>query len=102
MIVKLVNWFSSLFGAYIVLFFKKKWNGDVGNHVPSHPCAYLIQEEIEAQMKADKIKLALEKLKEAKVKKVRQANTDFLFCPLSWHPLARVEMYRIIATWTLL
>lgn len=28
------------------------------------------QEEIEAQMKADKIKLALEKLKEAKVKKV--------------------------------
>lgn len=30
-----------------------------------------IQEDIEAQMKADKIKLALEKLKEAKVKKVR-------------------------------
>lgn len=33
-----------------------------------------IQEEIEAQMKADKIKLALEKLKEAKVKKVRRPN----------------------------
>lgn len=29
-----------------------------------------VKEEIEAQMKADKIKLALEKLKEAKVKKV--------------------------------
>lgn len=33
---------------------------------------FLLQEEIEAQMKADKIKLALEKLKEAKVKKVRR------------------------------
>lgn len=32
---------------------------------------FVLQEEIEAQMKADKIKLALEKLKEAKVKKVR-------------------------------
>lgn len=31
---------------------------------------FSVQEEIEAQMKADKIKLALEKLKEAKVKKV--------------------------------
>lgn len=30
----------------------------------------ILQEEIEAQLKADKIKLALEKLKEAKVKKV--------------------------------
>lgn len=67
----------------LTLYFSLKKNGDVGEHVPSHPCAHLIQEEIEAQMKADKIKLALEKLKEAKVKKVRQANTDFLFCPLS-------------------
>lgn len=32
---------------------------------------FVSQEEVEAQMKADKIKLALEKLKEAKVKKVR-------------------------------
>ena len=32
--------------------------------------SYVLQEEEEAQAKADKIKLALEKLKEAKVKKV--------------------------------
>ena len=32
--------------------------------------SYILQEEEEAQAKADKIKLALEKLKEAKVKKV--------------------------------
>lgn len=31
-------------------------------------------------MKADKIKLALEKLKEAKVKKVRQPNADVAAC----------------------
>ena len=39
----------------------------------------LIQEEIEAQIKADKIKLALEKLKEAKVKKVRRPNSEVHF-----------------------
>ena len=39
-------------------------------HLLNFPIVSL-QEEIEAQMKADKIKLALEKLKEAKVKKVR-------------------------------
>lgn len=33
-------------------------------------CLTILQEEEEAQAKADKIKLALEKLKEAKVKKV--------------------------------
>ena len=33
-------------------------------------CPAILQEEEEAQAKADKIKLALEKLKEAKVKKV--------------------------------
>lgn len=33
-------------------------------------CLTFLQEEEEAQAKADKIKLALEKLKEAKVKKV--------------------------------
>ena len=33
-------------------------------------CLVILQEEEEAQAKADKIKLALEKLKEAKVKKV--------------------------------
>lgn len=37
---------------------------------------FVLQEEIEAQMKADKIKLALEKLKEAKVKKVRQLHHE--------------------------
>lgn len=34
------------------------------------PVTVSVKEEVEAQMKADKIKLALEKLKEAKVKKV--------------------------------
>lgn len=33
-------------------------------------CLAILQEEEEAQAKADKIKMALEKLKEAKVKKV--------------------------------
>lgn len=48
--------------------------------------SYILQEEEEAQAKADKIKLALEKLKEAKVKKVnyeslawgRQINSFFI------------------------
>ena len=35
----------------------------------------VLQEEIEAQIKADKIKMALEKLKEAKVKKVSRVKT---------------------------
>ena len=38
-----------------------------GNHTAM---IVVLQEEIEAQIKADKIKMALEKLKEAKVKKV--------------------------------
>ncbi|KAK1795064.1 hypothetical protein P4O66_009913 [Electrophorus voltai] len=37
---------------------------------PSTPCSKISPEDAEAQMKADKIKLALEKLKEAKVKKL--------------------------------
>lgn len=49
-------------------------------HEPSYLC-YLLQDNAEAD-KADKIKLALEKLKEAKVKKVKQANPDVLFCPV--------------------
>lgn len=40
------------------------------NYMCNKTIYFFVQEEIEAQMKADKIKLALEKLKEAKVKKV--------------------------------
>lgn len=36
----------------------------------------IVQEEEEAQAKADKIKLALEKLKEAKVKKVKHCDSS--------------------------
>ena len=39
----------------------------------------VLQEEIEAQIKADKIKMALEKLKEAKVKKVSRVKTVHIF-----------------------
>lgn len=50
------------------------WQVSTYSSVHNYYILFPIQEEIEAQMKADKIKLALEKLKEAKVKKVRRPN----------------------------
>ena len=41
------------------------------------PMIVFLQEEIEAQIKADKIKMALEKLKEAKVKKVSRVKAVY-------------------------
>lgn len=64
-------------------------------------CLALLQEDAEAQAKADKIKLALEKLKEAKVKKV-DCGKPFLphpppsssFSRLMMLPIAQGKLHR--------